>query len=627
MSLFFPTLQPRCTLEYTAKTANHLFSRALTTHNSQRFYSYRDLISSTNQTPYCNNENNSNDLGHLTHLQQHGFVHNNTPYVLNKLVSLCAKLGSLHLGVQLQCTIMKLGFCSNVFITTALVDMYGKCGVISQAQRLFDEMPLRNVVTWNSLISGYLNTQYPEMAVELFIEMLQMGIALTPFSVSAALVGCAQLEAEEMGAQVHGLSLKSRFGIDVVVGTSLIDMYSKCLKIEASRKVFNGMPDRNVVTWTSMVSGYSLNQQPYEAMVLVRDMLCLGLKANYMTYSSLLSSFCDPDDFDHCKQVHCRIIREGLESNAYLAVSLMTIYSECSSNSEDFHKICSTVIIWDQISWNAVIAGFSNMGNGEEALVCFSKMRKDGISADSFTLASILKAMGIIAGLEDGKQSHGLVFKTGYASNLHVQNGLVSMYAKCGKIDDAEKVFSSMVEHDIVSWNSLLSAYAHHGCGRKAVALFEQMRRTVVKPDLTTFLAVLSACSHVGLLDKGLEYFDLMLNDDSLHPPKVEHYACIVDLYGRAGYLHEAEAFIHSMLIEPGPSVFKALLSACQVHGNKEIAERSAQKLIELCPNDPATYVLLSNVMASGEYWDDAAGVRKLMCDRGVMNKPAYSWI
>lgn len=611
MSLRFPTFHLRCTLEDAAKSANHLFSRA-----------HHPLY------PLQNNDNNSNsvDLKLLAQLKLHGFS-THTPYLLNKLISSCAKSSSLYIGIQLHSTVIKMGFQSNMYISSALVDMYSKCRQIPCAHLLFAEMPQRNVVTWNSLISGYLHTQYPEFSIELFMEMLEVGIAPTPFSVSAVLVGCAQLEAGELGAQVHSLSLKAGFCFNVVVGTSLIDMYSKCSNVDNSRRVFDHMFDKNVVTWTSMVTGYAQNDKLYEAMILVREMLRSGLRSNYVTYNSLLSSFCYSDDLDHCKQIHCRIIQEGLESNAYLAVTLVTIYSVCSSSLKEFYRICSSLTVWDQISWNAVIAGFANLDSGEEAFNCFSKMRRAGIDADFFTFASILKAMGVISAHEQGKQTHALVFKTSYASNVCAQNGLVSMYARCGKIDDAKRVFSSMGKHDLISWNSLLSGCAHHGFGKEAIEMFEQMRKTAIKPDLTTFLVVLSACSHVGLLDKGLEYFDLMRNDESVQPPRVEHYACVVDLFGRAGYLYEADAFINSMPIEPGPSVFKALLSACQVHGNQEIAVRCARKLVELCPSDPATYVLLSNVMAIGGYWNDAAGVRKDMYDRGVMKNPGYSWV
>lgn len=375
-----------------------------------------------------------------------------------------------------------------------------------------------------------------------------------------------------------------------------------------------------------MVTGYSQNQQPCEAMVLVREMLRWGLKPTYVTYTTLLSSLYYPDDLGYCKQIHSHIVREGLESNSYLGATLVTVYSDCNCRIEDFYKLCTAIQIWDQVTWSAVIAGFSNLENGDDALACFSKMREAGVNVDFFTFTSILRATGIISALEIGKQIHALVLKSGYAPNVYVQNGLISMYARCGEIGDSGKVFSKMDRRDLISWNSLLTGLAHHGYGKEAVEMFEQMRRTKIKPDLTTFLAVLSACSHVGLLDKGLEYFDLMKRDYTLKP-NLEHYTCVVDLYGRAALLNEAEAFIQSMPIMPAPSVLKALISACQVHGNTYIAVRSAKKLAELYPNDPGTYVLLSNVLANGGYWDNAAVIRKLMCDRGLRKDQASSWI
>ncbi|KAM5577691.1 pentatricopeptide repeat-containing protein [Rosa sericea] len=551
-----------------------------------------------------------------------------TPQNLTKIISFCATSASFDVGSAIHAIVIKLGFCSNVYICSSLVDMYGKCGKSWNAQKVFDETPHRNVVTWNSLISGYLQAGSPLRATRLFLDMLRVGTEPpTTFSFSGMLVCCAQLEAEELGAQVHSLGLKMGLCDDVVVGTGLIDMYSKCCKVRDSWRVFNQMRDKNVVTWTSMVTGCAQSGQSDEAMTLVREMLRLGLKPNYVTYNSLLSSFASMDFWDCCRQIHCRIVKEGFDSNVYIVVTLLTVYSESNCSLEDFRALCSCVSVWDQISWNAVIAGFCNIGSSEEALKCFSEMRQAGVAVDFFTFTSILRAAGTLSALVEGKKIHALIFKSGHASNLCVQNGLVSMYGRCGAIHDAKWVFTLMKEHDVVSWNSLLSGYAHHGFGEETVELFEQMRRTEVKPDNTTFLIVLTACSHVGLLDKGLEYFNLMRNDDLPEPPKVEHYATVVDLFGRAGNLHEAEAFVNSMPIEPGASVYKALLSACQVHGNRELALRSATKLQRLCPNDPATYILLSNVLLTRGSWDDAAGVRKLMYDRGIRKTPGYSWI
>ncbi|XP_009774337.1 pentatricopeptide repeat-containing protein At2g27610-like [Nicotiana tabacum] len=605
-----------------AKLANQIYYQVITTHSYLVKYPENNTNPSFKDKYY---DSNNVNLDVLPLLHQNGFLCDQ--FSLNKIISTCAKLGLFTVGIQTHCQIIKIGFDSNVFINTALVDMYGKCGVIKLAQKLFDEMPERNVVTWNALISGYLDIHYPENAVAMFLEMLREGISPTPSSVSAVLVGCTQLEACELGAQLHALIWKAGFALNLVVDTVLIDMYSKCLDLETSRRVFDQMPERNVITWTSMITGYAQKQCPFQALTLFKEMLKLGIRPNYVTYSSLLNSFSCPDYLVHCEQVHCHVIQQGFNTNHYLVVTLLSVYSECSCSLEDFQKLCSDTMKWDEISWNAVIAGFSNLAVGGQAFACFARMRRAGFTADHYTFASILKAIGNISGLGEGMQTHCLALKTGYTFEVFIQNGLLSMYTRCGRLEEAERIFSSMEERDLISWNSLLTGCAHHGYGRDVMVMFEEMRRCGIKPDLTTFLAVLSACRHAGLLDEGIKYFDLMKNDNSLPPPKLEHYACIVDLYGRAGHLLEAEAFINNMPIEPGPSVFKSLLSACQLHGNKELAIISSKKLVELCPNDPATYILLANVLASEGNWNDAEGQRKLMLDRGLSKKPGYSWL
>ncbi|XP_022986802.1 pentatricopeptide repeat-containing protein At1g11290, chloroplastic-like [Cucurbita maxima] len=603
--------------------SNHVSFRALISCN-YKDYEDDSIQPSLQNISQKQNLSDNVDIQFLVQLLRNGSPP--TPHILSQTISACTKSGLLDLGIQVHSAIVKLGFSLNPYISSALVDMYGKCWSMSNAQKVFDEMQCPNVVTWNSLVTGYLQAGCPLMAITLFLEMLKQGIEPTPFSLSGVLVGCSQLQAGKLGTQLHGVSLKLRFSSNVVVGTGLIDMYSKCCNLEDSRRVFDIMSDKNVFTWTSMITGYARNQQPHEAMVLMREMLHLDLKPNYMTYNSLLSSFSCPHHFDQCKQIHCRVIVQGFESNNYIAATLVTAYSECCSSLEDYRKVCSIVTISDQISWNAVIAGFSNLGIGEEALESFIQMRRENIDVDFFTFTSIFRAIGIGSALEEGRQIHGLVYKTGYGLNLFVQNGLVSMYARCGAISDSKKVFSRMNKHDLISWNSLLSGCAYHGCGEEVIDMFEQMRRTSVKPDDTSFLAVLTACSHVGLLDKGLEYFNLMRNR-LLEPPKLEHYATVVDLFGRAGNLHEAEAFIENIPIEPGISIYKALLSACLVHGNKDIAIRTAKKLLELYPHDSATYIMLSNVLGRDGYWDDAARIRRLMSNRGVKKNPGFSWM
>ncbi|KAK9950009.1 hypothetical protein M0R45_005515 [Rubus argutus] len=328
------------------------------------------------------------------------------------------------------------------------------------------------------------------------------------------------------------------------------------------------------------------------------------------TLTKIISFCATSASLDVGSTLHAIVIKLGFCSNVYIYSALVGMYGKCGKLwdaqkvfDENASQKCSYLEFFDFwlfASWfatksNSFVSGDVKSGNRASDDVQF--------------------LWGLVGtGLVD-------------MYSKCCKNGLVSMYARCGAIHDSKWVFTLMKEHDVVSWNSFLSGYAHHGFGRETVELFEQMRRTRVKPDNTTFLIVLTACSHVGLLDKGLEYFNIMRNDDLLEPPKMEHYATIVDLLGRAGNLHEAQAFVDSMPIEPGASVYKALLSACQVHGNKELARCYATKLQQLCPNDPATYILLSNVLLTRGYWDDAAEVRKLMYDRGIRKTPGYSWI
>ncbi|KAJ4725748.1 putative Pentatricopeptide repeat-containing protein [Melia azedarach] len=573
-----------------AKKATKLFSGALTTIGHQIARDAGDNFVSVDYDIFSFNGNPSNAVGlSLIAELRRQIGSMQIPYLLNKIISFCAKSAAHDLGIQVHSLVTKMGFTSNPYICTALVDMYGKFGEMFSSQKPFDGMPKKKVVTWNSLISAYLHVRCPEIAVGLFIKMLKEGLEPTAFSVSAILVGCSQLEDEGIGAQVHSLSLKLGLCHNVVVETGLIDMYSKCCNVEDSKCVFDQMQEKNVITWTSMVTGYAQNEQPDEAMILFKEMLRLGLRSNKVAYNSLLSSFSSMKYLDCCKQIHCRVIREGFLSNVYMLVTLATVYSKCDCGLEDFQKA--------------------------------------GNNIDYFTLTSMVGAIGVVSGLIEGKQMHAIISKTGYSSNVFVQNRLIFMYARCGAISDSKKVFSSMGEHDLISWNSLLSGCAHHGYGKEVVELFERMRRTGIKPDGITFLAVLSACSHAGFIDKGLEYFYLMNNDASLEAPRVEHYAAVVDLFGRAGYLKEAESFVNRMPMDPGTSVYKALLSACQVHGNREIAMRSAKRVLELWPNDPATYVLLSNVLKAAGCWDDAVGIHTLMFDRGMRKKPGYSWV
>ncbi|KAK1412836.1 hypothetical protein QVD17_34370 [Tagetes erecta] len=611
-------------IKHKLKSTQFILSRTLSTLVNNIFTSCINISTFDNRK-----ERNSNSINLARVVQlQHGCNESVVnSYNLNKVISSCSSSRSLHLGVQLHSVVLKMGFCSHVYINTAFIDMYGKCGQISDAQKVFDEMSQRNVITWNSLISGYVNSQYVDVSIKLFISMLTLGIYPTDYTVSIVLVACSEFESLELGEQMHSLCVKLGFLYNVVVGTALLEMYRKCCNVDDSCRLFDDLPNKNAVTWTSMITCYAQNQQPDNAMRLIRKMMGLGRKADCITYNALLISFCNEKNMVYWEKIHCYVIKEGLQFDLHLVVTLLTVYSQCGSKLEDFYKICSIVPIKNNVSCNAIIAGFSNLGKGEEAINFFMEMRQAGIGIDFVTIASVLKVIGIASLLEEGRQVYALIIKSAHDSCRRIQNGLISMYAKCGNIDEAKCIFSSMVDHDTISWNSLISGYAQHGYAKEAFDAFDQMTKTKVKPDLTTFLIVISACSHVGWLDKGLEYIELMKNDSSVEPLKAEHYACIVDLYARAGFLNVAEEFIEKMPVEGGPEVYRALLSGCRVHEDKEIGVRLARKFVGQFPDDPAGYVQLSYILGTDGYWDDSARVHNLMCGKGIKKKPGCSWI
>ncbi|EEE66768.1 hypothetical protein OsJ_23489 [Oryza sativa Japonica Group] len=486
---------------------------------------------------------------------------------------------------QCHAAATKLGFlASNLFATTALLAFYCRSRRLPEAQHLFDQMPARTAVTWNTLIHGHARSAAPGFAVAAFARMARAGVSPT---------GVVRVQRPGRLRQAGGCCCWNKAGIRLASCMASVLLSSSALP-----------------WWTWFV----LSRRPHDAMLLVREMERSGVAPNLMTYSSLLSSFASPEDIDHGKQVHCAVLKKGLEHDQFVLSALVTMYSKCGI-LENFVKVQMSVSCQDQVSFNSVISGLSCLGRGKEAFQHFLEMRRHGTDMDVFTFASVLKAIGSSSSLLEGRQVHTLILKIGYDSVVDVQNSLISMYARHGAIGESNGVFISMEAPNLVSWNSLMSGCAQHGHGKEVVEMFEQMRRLHVQPDHITFLSVLTACSHVGLVDKGLEYFNLMKDKGYLVGARTEHYACMVDLLGRAGYLNEAEYLINGMPIKPGASVYRALLSACQIHGNLEIVIRVSKRLIELNPHDSSVHVQLSNAFAGDGRWGNAAEIREAMSE------------
>eukprot|EP01018_Ginkgo_biloba_P030868 Gb_12240 [translate_table: standard] len=563
------------------------------------------------------------DLYNVHRLDQEGISAHSGTYA--RMLQECARLKALRQGKRIHAHMIKTGFKPDVFIGNYLVNMYAKCRSMVNARHVFNKMPERNVVSWTAVIGGYGQSGHSEEALKLFRQMQEAGLKSDQFTFACVLRALASLEGGEQGRQVHASIMKTGFESDICVATALLTLYAKCNFIQDGHQVFDNMSNRDGPSWNSMIAAYAQNGFSEEAFKVFCQLQFEGVKSDQFTFASVLRACAMPEYLEQGKQVHQIIIKTQFDSDVCVASALITLYANCGSidNAENvFDKMPER----DSLSWNALIAGYEQNGHGENALKRFCQMQTAGMQPSQVSFVILLRACATLAVLDQGRQIHVHIIKNKFDLDVSIANALITMYGKCGSIEGARNVFDKMVNRDVVSWTAMIVGYAKHGCGKEALQLFEQMQRAGMKPNHITFVGVISACSHVGLVDKGHHYFDCMSRDHGI-TPTMEHYACMVDLLGRAGHLEEAENFIKNMPFEAGALVWRNLLGACRIHCNVELGKRIAERILELEPEDDATYVLLSNMYAASGRWDDAAKVRKLMKDRGLKKEPGYSWI
>ncbi|KAL5711041.1 hypothetical protein ACHQM5_021540 [Ranunculus cassubicifolius] len=515
---------------------------------------------------------------------------------------------------QIHAQIITNNYKFESFLINNLINVYAKCNNLSQSLLIFSNIPheTKNIITFSSLITNCSHLRKPFEGLRVFNEMRGMGIYPNQFTFSAILPSCGETEEVVYGEGIHCLICKHGFGGDLFVGSALIDMYAKCGGMEFAEKVFDEMPERNLVSWNSLIVGFSRNKLFDRAVEVFRDVVKERLVfPDQVSFSSAFSACANMGGLWVGKQVHCVSVKHGLVALAYVKNSLMDMYNKCGS-FEDAVSIFETLEGRDVVTWNVMSMGWVHSRRFEEACNYFWFMIREGISPDEASFSTVLHASANLAALGQGTLTHGIVIKTGFLENVGVSSPLITMYAKCGKLTDARRVFDEIDNRNVVCWTAIIAAYQQHGCAEKVIDLFEEMLAESIKPDYITFVCVLSACSHAGQVEKGFGYFNDM-SHVHLMEPGYEHYACIVDMLGRAGQLEEAKRFIESMPIEPDPSVWGALLGACRSYSNLEMAKEVAERLFVIEPNNSGNYVLLSNI-----YTQHGNGVRK---------DPGCSWI
>lgn len=554
-----------------------------------------------------------------------------TPGIIAKMLQACGKLRALNEGKQLHGYALRFGLVSNTVVCNSIISMYSKNKRFKLARAVFDSMEVRNrdlwswnsiissymddgclsdafdiiveemkssgikldTVTWNSVLSGYVLQGSFEMVLTIFRSLCNAGFEPDSCSVTSALKAIIKLGFFKLGKEIHGYIMRSNLNCDVYVCTALVDMYVKNNCLEKAHAVFRHAKNKNVCTWNSLISGYSFKGLFDDTEKLLNQMEEEGVKPDLVTWNCLVSGYS---------------MRGRIEE----ALAVM-------------NQIKSSRITPNVVSWTALISGCSQNGKYTDALQVFSQMQAENVKPNSTTICSLLLACTDPSLLNKGEEIHCFSMKLGIVDDIYISTALIDMYSKAGKLEVAHNIFSKIQEKTLPCWNCMMMGYAIHGHGEEVMILYDEMREKCIRPDAITITALLSGCKNSGLVNEGWRYFDSMQEDYNIIPT-IEHYCCMVDLLGKAGFLDEALDFIKTMPIKPDASIWGALLASCRIHKNIKLAEIAAEKLFKMEPNNSANYVLMMNLYSSLNQWDDVERLKRSMITLGMKSPPVWTW-
>ncbi|XP_058114018.1 pentatricopeptide repeat-containing protein At4g30700 [Magnolia sinica] len=540
-------------------------------------------------------------------------------------IAASSSLNSNRAGRLLHAHTIVSGYGPDRFVASTVADFYLRFSDIDNACKVFDRIPDRDTVCWNTVISGLVWNGCFVESVRVFERMVGSGAQFDSTTLAAVLPALAELQELKVGAKVHCLAMKRGMDSNDFVSTGLISMYSKCGEVSMARLLFGQIDEPDLIAWNAMISGYSCNGDVKSAMSLFKALMIDGGKANSSTVVGLIPVFSPFGHMGLSQSIHGFSIKAGIYLNSAVSTALATVYARLN-DMESARQLFDEMPEKSLASWNAMISGYAQNGFTDMAISLFRRMQMGEVRPNPITVTSILSACAQLGALSLGKWIHELIIKERIDSNVYVSTALIDMYVKCGSIGEARHLFNGMSEKNVVSWNAMISGYGLHGQGPEALKLFAEMLNVGVVPTAVTFLSVLYACSHAGLVTNGCEIFESMTHEHGIMPGS-EHYACMVDLLGRAGQLEKALEFIKTMPVEPGPGVWGALLGACMIHKNASLARIASERLFELEPENTGYYVLLSNIYSSDRNYPQAAIVRQLAQRRKLAKTPGCTLI
>ncbi|CAA7387669.1 unnamed protein product [Spirodela intermedia] len=576
--------------------------------------------------------------------------------LLHSLKERCSSLKELK---RVHALVITGGLETETILVGKLCAVAAAAGELSYSRVILEKAtPERNRFAWNSLIRGYANSAQPREALLLHRRMLAGGLLPNEFTLPFVFKACAAESAFQETLLIHALVVKLGFAAQVFVQNSLLHSYAACGSPWLARTLFDGMPFRSIVSWNSMIGGYSRSGHCRSAFGLFEEMRRRRLAADKFTLVNLLSVSSQTGSLRSGRLVHHHILVHGAEVDLILENALLDMYAKCGdlrSALTSFNRMLERdVVTWttmvaalavdgqieqsrslfDQmprrsvVSWNAMISGYVRRGLCRRAMDLHRLMlSSSGVEPDQTTLAAVLSACGQLGDLVAGEELHRYIRRRkDLLPGVTLCNSLVDMYAKCGLVDRALHLFAAMPVKDLVSWNVMLGALAIHGRATAALHHFSEMLAGGLRPDGFTFVALLSACSHSGLLDTGRRIFNAMA-DVFRVPIEIEHYACMVELLGRGGRLRDAAQLISAMPVRPDAVVWGAFLGACKARGDLRAAKQALKQLleVEMEPSGGGPFVLLCNAFGEACRPGDAANIRKLMDERGTRKDGATS--
>ncbi|KAA8525627.1 hypothetical protein F0562_007491 [Nyssa sinensis] len=479
-------------------------------------------------------------------------------------------LNDLVLGQQIHGMAVKFGFDLDVTVANILINMYSKIGYLSFARKVFTVTEELDLVSWNSMISGLC-----------------------------------------LSKQVHAHALITGIITDTFVSTALIDVYSRSRRMEDAELLFQSKDEFDLASLNAMMFGYIICGNSRRALELFALMHKSGERSDEITLATVAKACGCLVGLEEGRQIHAHVMKVGVDLDICVSGGLLDIYIKCGDMVHAC-KVFQGIPAPDDVAWTAMISGCVENEDEDSALLIYNQMRQSGVPPDEYTFAILIKASSCLTALEQGRQIHANVIKSDCASDPFIGTSLIDMYAKCGNIEDSYRLFKRIDVRNITLWNAMLFGLAQHGYGGEALKLFKDMKFHGIEPDRVTFIGVLSACSYSGLVSEAYLYFDSMDKDYGIQP-EIEHYSCLVDAFSRAGLVQEAENLIASMPFEASASMYRALLGACWVQRDMETGKRVATQLLSLEPFDSSAYVLLSNIYAAANQWDEVTDAREMM--------------